>query len=64
MVVAIKSAPKNTRRETIPPARSAKVIAPRKILFAFLYSPTATLADTSFDTANGRLYEVSINATE
>ena len=55
IVVAIKSAPKNTSRATKPPASNANVMAPRKILCAFLYSPTATLADTSFDTAKGRL---------
>ena len=52
---AIKSAPKNMMAPTIPPAAIANVMAPRKTRYAFLYCPVASLAETSLDTARGRL---------
>ena len=55
MLSAMNPAPKKMRRETNPPAITANINAPLNTLYAFLYSPNAIRADTSFDTASGRL---------
>jgi len=51
----IISAPKNTISIATIPEQTANKNAPLNTLKAFLKSPFATLADTSFETAIGRL---------